>query len=1220
MAASLALAASASAQAPAFLLNMPEGQIMPGSGAAELSHPRAAAGDPTTGHVYVAENLNHRVSEYTAWGLFVKAWGWDVAPEGAPGDTPANQLETCGPPLPEGSPSPDLCQQGLPGDGNGQMGGLLGGIAVDGAGDVWVGDLGNRRVQKFSPAGEFLSMVGGEVNKTKVEAGGASEEEENICPVDQGDLCQAGTAGTGPGQLPFIGGNVTAYNPILDAILVGDEDRIQVFDLGGGYREEISFEGDLAAFDEKTVRGIDVGSDGNIYLILEGEEDVFRLSAAGEPLAPGEPGDSDFKVKTPRAVTVDEAGRVYAVEGGILGGKYLLGFEPSGDPIEGMEAADEFAKGQSGITGVATSQCSGSVDPNLYVSHYIESFGTSLSYVSAYGPGPISCEPPPKRPPVITDQYATAVGREEATVRAQINPKFWADTTYLVEYGTGKCSEGGCGAKAPVSPIALTDKVLNAPIATAGVVLEGLQPDTTYHYRFVTQSTGGGPVFGVDPDGQEGPLEESAEEGQEASFRTFRPATLVAPCANDAVRAGPATSLPDCRGYEMVSPLEKGNADVALWIGRNNLQAHFFEIDQSATSGERFTYTSATAFEEPESAPFAAQYLAERTGKGWESESISPPRTEPALGGAGSLLSAEFRGFSADLCSAWIRHNSVAPLVEGAIEGFVNLYRRDNCSEPLGYEAITTEPPLKRLPNEYSAAPRGFSGDGTHTIFTANGKLHQDAPSLSASDQLLYERTPEALRFVCYLPNGKASPLPCSAGTLMGSVDLSSRHNAISTDGSRIFFTTYNAVSDNKFGTIYARIDGKETVAISSPLSTSPAFFWTAAQDGSRVIFSFDSGPLEDHLYELDVDKASAGEPGAATEIAQGAIGPLGASEDASRIYFASSEDLDGEGPASAGARNLYLYEADPGGGGGSFTFIMGLAAPDIAPNIPASTQPPVWPISISPGTRAARVSPDGNHAVFMSAVSPTPGGYDNTDAFSSEPDSEVYQYDAIEEELRCVSCNPTGARPSGAELGFGSLRAAARIQGWEFSFHAPRVLSVDGTRVFFESHEALVPGDTNGTWDVYQWEEPGKGSCSEFDPTYGEASGGCVDLISSGQSPAVSTFLDADPSGDNVFIGTQSSLVGIDYGLNDVYDARVGGGFPEPDPPGDCVEGCQNPPPPPPDLTPASESSHGQGNATPGRKACPKGKRRVVRKGKARCVKRRPGKRQSKRRNGGRR
>ncbi|HEX9967862.1 MAG TPA: hypothetical protein VGB06_07940, partial [Solirubrobacterales bacterium] len=95
----------------------------------------------------------------------------------------------------------------------------------------------------------------------------------------------------------------------------------------------------------------------------------------------------------------------------------------------------------------------------------------------------------------------------------------------------------------------------------------------------------------------------------------------------------------------------------------------------------------------------------------------------------------------------------------------------------------------------------------------------------------------------------------------------------------------------------------------------------------------------------------------------------------------------------------------------------------------------------------------------------------------------------------------------------------------------------------------------------------------------------------------------------DNIFFSTQSSLVGPDYGLNDVYVARVGGGFPEPQTPAPCAgEACQSPSPPLPEAIPPTETSSGAGNVTvkPKPRRCPKGKRRVRRAGKVKCVKRR--------------
>src|SRR6187549_10634 len=1216
----LAFAAPALGAAPDLVLRMPQSEDVPGPNgtAGGMNNPRGVAADPESGHVYVANIASGRINEYTAWGLFVKSWGWDVAPEGKPGDTASDELEICGPVIPESNPSSELCQSGEEGAGEGQFSGAMG-LALDPNGNVYVFEWVNRRVQKFNSAGQFLLMFGGDVNKTKVDEA-APAAQRNVCPP--GDVCQAGVSGEGPSQFDKSLGDFIAYSPTEGGtILVGDKGGIQVFDLNGEYVKTIAFEGALAALAGKQVNGLDVDKDKNIYVTLDDTEDVFKLSPTGEPLGPGKPGGSSFKVKEPLGVVVDFEGSVYAIEGpGTLGGGTYSALKYS---AEGVRLVPTMAEEESEdlfpdltletrLTAIATNICGGSEVPgNLYIGFFDSG---SISYVDAYGTGPVGCEPPPPNPPAIGEQFATFVGREEATLRALINPKFWQDATYYVEYGTGKCSEGGCPSKLPVPPVLLTDRAVNAFIPTAGVVLEGLAPSTTYRYRFVAQGSGGGPVFGIDPDGG-GPLSADEANGLEATFTTHAIKGSNPPCANDAFRIGAGASLPDCRAYEMVSPLDKGNADVALGIGRNNTRSRLFEINQSAPAGERFTFSAATAFGDAKSAPFSSQYLAERDGGGWRSKAISPPRTESPVQTTLSF-SAEFHGFNDDLCQAWFRLFSVAPLSFDAVAKYPNLYRRDNCGGTPLYAALTTVKPLKKASSEYEKLfVKGFSASGTHTIFTAPDRLHVDAPVPKAGEELLYERTDKELDFVCYLPNGKPSPSACSAGTSVAPsiLDSSPLHNAISSDGSRIFWTAYSSGgAEGDPGRIYVRIDGKETVAVSGPVSGEAAFYWTAAEDGSKAIFQFTEGPHKGELYEFAVD---AKEPGL---IAKGVEGPMGASEDASRIYFASSEDLDGDGAAVKDAHNLYVYEIDPSEGHSKFQFLMPLTDNDVGAINPSALGAASRPVDLLPSMRAARVTPDGLHATFMSAASPTPTGYDNRDAETGKAVPEVYRYDATAGELLCVSCNPTGARPEAGVADEGFF-AAARIQGWEANHHAPRVISDDGSRVFFESHEALVPEDSNGTWDVYEWEEPGKGTCTTARDTYSDVTGGCVDLISSGQSPARSLFLDADPSGDNVFFGTQSSLVGSDYGLNDVYVARVGGGFPEPTPPSEC-EGaaCQSPPPPPPVATPASEAFQGPGDEA--KRKCPKGKRRVKRKGKVLCVKKRSHKRKAAERKGSRR
>jgi hypothetical protein len=1152
----LVLASAANAAVPEPLLRIPGESAAKGSAAGQFDNLRDVAGEQDTGHLLAVDMFNARIDEFTPWGYFVKAWGWDVAPEGAPGDTPADQLEIC----------TTACQRGDEGTGPGQLSGTRG-VTVDGAGGVYVyeGAISGTtsfRVQKFDLDGNWLLMWGGEVNKTT----GA-----NVCTkadVEGGDVCGAGVPGTADGF--FLNDSLysyIAYGPATDTIFVGDVGRIQEFDTNGNFVRSISLPGILAG---KIVGALDIDTAGNFYLSTkappfdEAEEDVYKLNPAGSTII------MTLKVPRPESVAVDVEGNIYVVNNGEgrvgFGEKEIQKYLSSG-ALEGAIPGDAVA-----IRTIAANFCPGpdSTPPgNLYTVNA----GGSLEYINAYGKGPVECEPPPTVPPQITAQYATSVGTEEAVVRAEINPNFFTDTTYFVEYGTSPCSGGGCTQTASAT---LTGKVTNNAVTSTGIFLKGLVPDTTYFFRFVAQSHGGGPVFGTD-----------------ATFSTFAKPQELDPCANDVFRGGFGASLPDCRAYEMVSPLAKNNGDIT---SRLTVSGEPTAISQSAVEGGRFTYSSGRSFAEPEGAPFTSQYLASRgplesDEPGWKNENISLPRTRVAT--LSDFQRNQFRIFSGDLCEAWLRSDADPPLASGAQPEYSNLYRRENCASSGSYEALTTAPPEDRVPvyqelgQQFSVEPLGISEDGARAIFVANDNLvGTEAPdvgeaTLDETDNAqLYENSKtDGLRFVCILPSGTMLNEACGAGAPAGNpvnARLSILQNAISADGSRVFWTASQAIGQVPTpGRIYVRIDGTTTVAVSVPISPDPARFWGAANDGSVAVYSFTAGSHQGELYEFDVD-AKATQP-----IADGVLGVMGMSEDVSRVYFASTEALGGEGVA--GQPNLYLYER-----GGSTTFIA---------TLPSSESINVSPISPTPSNRPARVSPDGSHAAFASKGSLT--GFDNKDAATGQPDTEVYLYDATSDSLACVSCNPSGARPSGQ----GGV--AATIPAWERSLYASRALSEDGNRLFFESFEALVLRDTNGVKDVYQWEAQGTGSCDAADDTFNEDTGGCVDLISSGKSPTESVFLDATPNGSDVFITTLSSLVPWDPDSVDVYDARVGGGFPPPDPPAAICEGeaCQSPRAAPEAPTPAS-TLVGPGNPKL-KPRCPKGKRAVKRRGKVVCVKR---------------
>jgi hypothetical protein len=237
-----------------------------------------------------------------------------------------------------------------------------------------------------------------------------------------------------------------------------------------------------------------------------------------------------------------------------------------------------------------------------------------------------------------------------------------------------------------------------------------------------------------------------------------------------------------------------------------------------------------------------------------------------------------------------------------------------------------------------------------------------------------------------------------------------------------------------------------------------------------------------------------------------------------------------------------------------------------------------------------ARVSADGTKLVFVATTPLTRADgtrYDNTDLNTRTPDSQVYLYDASGG-LTCVSCNPSNGRPVGASSIPGATRNGSSAEATVA--YKPRALSADGRRVYFDTDDALVLSDTNNDTDAYQWQEQGSGNCTR--------PGGCVNLISSGRAAGGSTFVDASADGSDAFFLTDESLVTADPGSVDLYDARIGGGFPVPNKPIPCTgDSCQVLPPEPVDPT-LTTLLPGPGNR-PVRwrrygvrsKQCPKGK-----------------------------
>lgn len=1153
------LSSSAQAEAPQLLWQSPP-DIQLGAASGRLDHPEGVAANKSTGNVYVVDEGNNRVDEFSAWGEFVEAWGWGVA-DGK------NELQTCGP---EANPPAAECQRGISGSGAGQFDDMRGGIAVDSSGNVYVGDLTNHRVQKFDAAGKFLLMFGGAVDKGARHPG-------NVCTatyIAEGDVCEAGVSGAGEGQFETTGfGSHIAVGP-TGAIYVGDKGRIQEFEADGAFKSQIVLEGELAA---KTVRALAVDAAGGLYLTLVGtngepEPNILKLSPTGSLLntytfAPGE---------VPVALASDTAGDLYAVvEKEQYSHREIIEFGPNGESIipvgAGFVVSEGIAPtGHPLLTSLATNVVTSGGGTDLYVT---ATATHDKSYVGAYGVPPLDWLPP-RRPPEIAAQYALSVEPTSATLGAQINPRFWADTSYYVEYGTGRCMESECSLRQPMlASVELGAGAVGDAIATRDVLLSGLAPGTTYHYRFVATSSGGGPIYGAGTD------------EAEATFVTPQlPTRPNQSCPNETLRTAASAALPDCRAYEMVTPVEKNNSDIVTLINVNSDQV---ALDESAVSGEKLTYTTSQAFGDAQGAPYSSQYIASRGPGGWTSHDITPSQGFSAVE-LGDRIDLEFRTFTEDLCDGVVMNAMTPLLAPGATEGFYNLYRRTNCQTE-GYETLTSAgPPLSTEKSDYEPTVQGISSNGSCTVFRATAPLTPDADP--GADSQVYESCDGHLALISVLPSRKANSSGSSAGTYDGGLAprVGTVMHSVSADGSSVYWTA----SDQGPGKLYVRINtmreqskvsaGKCTEpekACTITISSEPAHFWSASSNGTTALYMSNG-----ELFQSSLEAGNA----KSTSVAGEVTGVVGASEDASRVYFVSEEALTGANAEGreprVGLSNLYLFDSTKSGAD-RYSFVGTLSAEDAD----TRTSTPVSPVNLEAFKKVSRVSPDGLHAVFMSNADLT--GYDNVDQASGQADDEIFVYDAAADEgagrLECVSCNPTGQRPVGHEILFEAARgggswSAALLPPYETELYGSRVMSDDGGRVFFDAFEALVPRDTNGIQDVYEWEAPGVGDCTRESVAFSVLNGGCVSLMSSGESPTASEFVDASPDGSDVFFTTASSLVVQDPGLIDIYDARVDGGFPPPaGVPAFCEgEACQGAPSPPLDASPSSASFSGPGNA----------------------------------------
>jgi hypothetical protein len=602
-----------------------------------------------------------------------------------------------------------------------------------------------------------------------------------------------------------------------------------------------------------------------------------------------------------------------------------------------------------------------------------------------------------------------------------------------------------------------------------------------------------------------------------------------------AVTTQEASGATSERGYELVSPAQKEKGSV-LW-GAGGLPA--VSANAATDRGEEVLFASYQPF--PNSTHGQpSSFLATRTDAGWQTVPVSPdPATQyPALIDRTLVFDAT-DDFSTSIFETYDNFHPLdqdAYPIPGFFINFPDVYTAQTGSQELDWisraNADIADSALN--PSIYV----GRSEDVSTVYFMTANQLTPDA-GLMNGGSYLYSRGPGGTRLI----NASGGAPLHSCGASLGAYGITflsgaTTKNAVSRDGRRAFFQVPDAdaplVSSDpscfELARLYVNDDG-QTTEISASQRTTPdpvasaATYQAATADGSRVFFTSadrltDDATTGGGLYAYDVDartlsflSTGAGPSGAQVR------GVVKSTDDGSHIYFLAGGELVA-GRGVDGGENLYLW-AD-----GTITFIATVDGGDVGALR-----------GIEPD-RQARVTPDGSHFLFAARAELT------GDALAGR--RAVYLYEAADRTLTCVSCRSDGAAPTGDA----SLLTAASYYSAMPTPHETRNITENGSQVFFESRSAIVDEDVNEQSDVYEFAD------------------GAPRLVSDGRSVYGSLFFDASVDGRDVFFATQESLVAqdVDNGDNDVYNARIGGGFPVPPRPAPCVgDGCQAPPTAPP-------------------------------------------------------
>jgi hypothetical protein len=653
---------------------------------------------------------------------------------------------------------------------------------------------------------------------------------------------------------------------------------------------------------------------------------------------------------------------------------------------------------------------------------------------------------------------------------------------------------------------------------------------------------------------------------------------------------GAYASTANERAFEMVSPLYKGGFGATF-------------IEAVAQDGGSVAFFSPGEFV---GAPAGLSnnangldYLSSRDSSGWSTVPIMPPDKLAPYVNYHDISPA----LSTTLALAKPGPSVEAAALEGSEDQFL-LHSTDTADTSAAWSLVGI--PLKTLTDRsLSLFYEGGSVDFCHLLFVNSefetGEEYQLVSEAIGAQLPLYELNAgchgevAGVHLVAVNQAGKPISPQCNseAGIFQYETRFANTSNAISNDGSEVFFTT--CVGNQFDHQLFVRLGGAKTIEVSRPVDPhlevcgeqqipcpraaerASANFAGASETGSKVFFtttaSLDSSDQDGgrDLYMAEIGCPVSGStcsPSSrrVTGMIQvssahngeeaGVEGVVRMAPDGSRVYFVASGDLlsagtqetmesEGRAVPHTGAENFYVYDATSR----QVAFIGDLCTgyqesgntEDSRCASKTGSDKSIW--SETSGHKIQVAGVNGRYLVFATYAQLTAGDTDVS--------KDIYRYDAETGSLKRVSIGEEGYASNGngafdADITEDQIGASVQSK-YELK---SRTISENGSRIIFITTEPLSPAAINHLANVYEWHE----SSDE---------NGRVSLVSGGSGGYPITDAVISAEGNDVFFVSTQGLVPQDTdGEADIYDARVHGGFaPEPAPREPCSgDECQGP------------------------------------------------------------